>query len=240
MYKSYAILCTVCARGGSKGLKGKNKAVVAEKPLISYTLDTAKACAIFDDIIVSTDDEEIKHIATSSNVAAPFTRPEELSLDDTPKIAVIRHAVEWAQNHYRKEYDIIVDLSVVSPFRTVLDIENAVGILVDENADNVFSVAPPYRNPYYNMVEVVNQQVRLVKEPRHPLVRRQDAPVVYDMNDSINVWWKHTLSAEDKIFNRNTKIYIMPRHRSIDIDDEFDLLIASILMEYPQRLQSIQ
>jgi CMP-N-acetylneuraminic acid synthetase len=240
MYMGYEILCTICARGGSKGIPGKNKAIVAGKPLIAYTLESAKGCDYFDDIIVSTNDEEIMEITSDYDISAPFKRPEHLSKDDTSKIDVIRHAVEWAENNWHKRYDIIVDLSVVSPLRTVEDIKNSIALLINEKADNVFSVSPPYRNPYYNMVEIVNEKIKLVKNPSKELTRRQDAPVVYDMNDSINVWWKKTLFEKDTTFNANTKIYIMPRHRGIDIDESFDLLVVSLMLENPERFNKLR
>jgi N-acylneuraminate cytidylyltransferase/CMP-N,N'-diacetyllegionaminic acid synthase len=239
MYKGYKILCTICARGASKGIPGKNKAIVAGKPLIAYTLEVAKECDYFDDIIVSTDDEEIMKIASDYDISAPFKRPELLSKDDTSKIDVIRHAIEWAENNWHKKYDVIVDLSVVSPLRTVEDIKNSIELLINGHADNVFSVSPSYRNPYYNMVEIVDEKIKLVKHPQEKLTRRQDAPVVYDMNDSINVWWKKILFEKDTTFNDNTKIYIMPRHRGIDIDEPFDLLVVSFILENRERLRRL-
>jgi len=148
-----------------KEFRGKNKAIVAGRPLIAYTLETAKECDYFDDIIVSTDDEEIIKFASDYGIPAPFKRPEHLSGDDTSKIDVIRHGVEWAENNWHKKYGIIVDLSVVSPLRTVEDIKNSIEMLINEKADNVFSVSPPYRNPYYNMVEIVDGNIKLVKHP---------------------------------------------------------------------------
>jgi N-acylneuraminate cytidylyltransferase/CMP-N,N'-diacetyllegionaminic acid synthase len=240
MYNGHKILGIICARGGSKGIPGKNKARVAGRPLIAYTLEAAKECDYFDDIIVSTDDEEIMKIAGDYDIPAPFKRPEHLSKDNTSKIDVIRHAVEWAENNWHKKHDIIIDLSVVSPLRTVEDIKNSIEMLINEKADNVFSVSPPYRNPYYNMVEIVDEKIKLVKEPPKNLTRRQDAPVVYDMNDSINVWWKKILFEKDTTFNDNTKIYIMPRHRGIDIDESFDLLVVSLILENSEKIRELR
>lgn len=232
MYKNFRVLCTICARGGSKGIPGKNKAIVAGKHLIVYSLENAKRCRYIDDILISTNDDEIMQIVHNFGMSAPFKRPENLSADSTPKIEVIRHAVEWAERNYHKKYDIIIDLSITSPLRTPGDIERAVEMLTDEKADNVFSVSPSYRNPYYNMIEVVKGKIRIIKKPEKKLIRRQDAPVVYDMNDSINVWWKRTLFSSNTLFNRNTKAYIMPRQRGIDIDDLFDLFVVSLLIEH--------
>lgn len=231
MYKEYTILCTVCARGGSKGIAGKNKAIVAGKPLIAYTLEVARECDYFDDIIVSTDDKEIMKICADYNISAPFKRPDHLSKDDSTKVDVIKHATDWAELNWQTKYDIVVDLSVVSPLRTIEDIKNSVELLISENAENIFSVSPPYRNPYYNMVENVDGKIKLVREPLNKLSMRQNAPVVYDMNDSIYVWWKKSLFENNSIFNDTTKVYVMPRHRGVDIDDPFDLLVVSLMLE---------
>jgi len=240
MYEDYKVLATICARGGSKGIKGKNKALVAGKPLISYTIEVTKECSYFDDIIVSTNDKEIIKIAEHHNISAPFIRPKELSEDYSAKIDVIRHAVKWAEENWDKKYNIIVDLSVVSPLRTEKKKKNSIELLVKKKADNVFSVAPPYRNPYYNMVEVKNGKISLVNKPPKKLVRRQDAPIVYDMNDSIYVWWKDVLFQKNTTINDNTQLYIMPRHRSIDIDEPFDLIVASLLFENIKRLKGLE
>lgn len=231
MDKSYKILCTVCARGGSKAITGKNKAIVAGKPLIVYTLDGAKECDYLDDIIVSTDDDKIAKISYDCGIPAPFKRPRHLSGDEASKIDTIRHAVTWAEDNWCKKYDIVIDLSITSPLRTVEDIKNSIELLINEKADNVFSVCPNYRNPYYNMIEIVNGKVRLVKDPPKKIIKRQNAPLVYDMNDSIHVWWKKVLFERNALFNDNTRIYIMPRQRGIDIDENFDLLMVSLLLE---------
>jgi CMP-N,N'-diacetyllegionaminic acid synthase len=235
MYERFKVICTVCARAGSRGVRNKNKVILAGKPLVLFTLETAKACDFIDDVIVSSDDEEIRKIAETAGVQAPFSRPPRLSMDGTPKIEVIRHAVSWAEHHYKQSYDIVVDLSVASPLRIIDDIKASIDLLVTQNAENVFSVSPASRNPYYNMVEVRDNKIRLVKEAPIELSRRQDAPVVYDMNDSINAWWKHTLFETDSLFNDTTKIHVMPRHRGVDIDEQFDLFVAEILLEQPDR-----
>lgn len=231
MYKNKFILCTVCARGGSTGIPGKNKALIAGKPLVQYSLESAQSCSYIDDIIISTDDTDIMEIGSKMSIPAPFKRPSRLSENHVPKMEVVRHAAGYAEDFFKKEYDIIIDLSIVSPLRTVQDIKECVKILVDNDADNVFSVSPSYRNPYYNMVELKNGEVKLVKSPEKKLTMRQKAPLVYDMNDSIYVWKKEALFKNDTAFNKKTKIYEMPRERGIDIDDPIDLVIVSSLIK---------
>jgi len=232
MFRNYKILCTICARGGSKGVPNKNKKIISGKPLIAYTIKVAKECKYIDDYIISTDDDDIIKIANTYNIPAPFKRPKYLSNSKVSRIDAVIHAVKWTEENWKKNYDIIVDLSATSPLRIVKDIKSAIELLVNEKADNVFSVCPAYRNPYYNMVEEVNGKIRRVKKLNDKITRRQDAPVVYDMNDSINVWWKDILFERRSNLNDNTKIYIMPRNRGIDIDDLFDLEIVSLMLRF--------
>lgn len=231
MFRNYKILCTICARGGSKGIPGKNKKIISGKALIAYTIEVAKECNYIDNYIISTDDEDIIKIANIYNIPAPFKRPKYLCKSNISRIDAVAHAVKWVEKNWKKNYDIIVDLSVTSPLRIVKDIKNAIELLVNEKADNVFSVSPAYRNPYYNMVEDINGKVIKVKKLNEKITKRQDAPVVYDMNDSINVWWKDILLKDRANLNDNTKIYIMPRDRGIDIDDYFDFEIASLMLK---------
>jgi len=156
MFENYKILCTICARGGSKGIPEKNKKIISGKSLISYTIEVAKECNYIDDYIISTDDKDIIKIANTYNIPAPFKRPKYLCKSNISRIDAVVHAVRWVEKNWKKNYDIIVDLSVTSPLRIVKDIKNAIELLVNEKADNVFSVSPAYRNPYYNMVEDVN------------------------------------------------------------------------------------
>ena len=232
MFKNYKILCTICARGGSKGIPAKNKKIISGEPLIVYTIEVAKGCNYIDDYIISTDDDDIIKIANTYNIPTPFKRPKYLCKSNVSRIDAVVHAVKWLEKNWGKNYDIIVDLSVTSPLRIVKDIISAIELLVNEKADNVFSVSPAYRNPYYNMVEDVNGKIRKVKKLNEKITKRQDAPVVYDMNDSINVWWKDILFKNRSNLNDNTKIYVMPRDRGIDIDDYFDLEIASLILRF--------
>jgi len=232
MFKNYKILCTICARGGSKGIPAKNKKIISGEPLIVYTIEVAKGCNYIDDYIISTDDDDIIKIANTYNIPTPFKRPKYLCKSNVSRIDAVVHAVKWLEKNWGKNYDIIVDLSVTSPLRIVKDIISAIELLVNEKADNVFSVSPAYRNPYYNMVEDVNGKIKKVKELNKKITRRQEAPIVYDMNDSINVWWKDILFKNRSNLNDNTKIYVMPRDRGIDIDDYFDLEIASLILRF--------
>lgn len=215
------VIATICARGGSKGVPGKNIRVLCGKPLIAHTIEVARRCRLIDRIIVSTDDPKIAEVAREYGAEVPFLRPKELAQDDTPKLPVIRHAVQFMETQEGYCPDIVVDLDATSPLRTEKDIEACIKMVRDEEANNVFSVTEAHRNPYFNMIEIVDGKVRPVKEPDQPITRRQDAPQVYDENASIYVWKRDILMNNDSLYLDKTKIYLMPRW-AIDIDSETD------------------
>ncbi len=228
MHKDHVVVCVIPARGGSKGLPGKNIKNFCGKPLIAHTIEQAKHSKYIDRVIVSTEDEEIAQISMEYGAEVPFIRPTVLAGDNASTVDVLLHAINWLETEDRYAFDIFVLLHVTTPLRNIEDIDNSIALMVDEKADNVFSVAEAHRNPYFNMVEESSDGfVRLVKEGCFST--RQDAPKVYDMNASIYVWWNNVLKVEKKIFLKKTKAYVMPKERSIDIDDDLDFRIAEFL-----------
>ncbi len=226
------ILCTICMRGGSKGVKGKNLRSLHGRPLMEYTIEQAKESNIFEDIVISTDSLDITSIAEGMGLEVWFQRPKELSNDEAAKIPVIIHALHQAEDHFNKEYSLVVDLDATSPLRKVEDILGAIDHFKSQNSKNLVTVSPSRKNPYFNMLEVNDKQVRLVKELDKPLVRRQDAPEVYDMNASIYIWQRSQLIANKPLINKDTSWYVMPEQRSIDIDTESDFNYVEYLMKY--------
>lgn len=215
------IIACICARGGSKGIPGKNIRPLCGKPLIVHTIETARRCQMIERVIVSTDSPEIAEIARKTQAEVPFLRPEELARDDTPKIPVIKHLINHLQNQEKYHPDIVVDLDPTSPLRTEKDIKACISMVAYEGAENVFSVTPARRNPYFNMVELVDGKVKLVKQLPTAVPSRQSAPTVYDMNASIYVWKTEVLMKTDTLFREKTRIYVMPEW-AIDIDSETD------------------
>ncbi len=222
------VLAIICARGGSKGVPGKNIRLLCGKPMIVYTIEVAQRCKLIDRVIVSTDDAEIAKIARASGAEVPFLRPEELATDDAPKLPVIKHAVRFMESELAYSPDIVVDLDPTSPLRTEKDIESCIR-MVEEGADNVFSVTEAHRNPYFNMVEIIDGKVQLVKSPPRAVSRRQDAPEVYDMNASIYAWKREALMNNDSVFLENTMVYIMPKW-AIDTDNETDFEFVEFIL----------
>jgi CMP-N-acetylneuraminic acid synthetase len=154
-------------------------------------------------------------------------RPKELSADNSSTIDVLLHAMDWLEKKEGYLFDILVLLHATTPLRIVEDIDNCIELLMKKDADNVFSVCKAHRNPYFNMVEVnKNGTVKLVKKGF--FVTRQSAPQVFDMNSSIYIWWKDVLQKKKGIFLNRSTIYVMPKERSIDIDDNLDFKVAEL------------
>lgn len=227
-----SLICTICARGGSKGVKNKNIRDLAGKPLIAHSLAQARASGLFDVIAVSSDSPEILEVGRRHGADLLVERPAELATDTVAKIAAIRHCVEEAERITGERFDVVVDLDATSPLRLVEDIRGAVDMLQSEKVSNVITAAPARRSPYFNLVELgENGVVRLSKPLQKPIVRRQDSPRCFDMNASIYVWQRAALFDYPTVFNADTRLFVMPEERSTDIDNELDFEIVEFLMK---------
>ena len=224
-------LCTICARGGSKGVKNKNIREVAGIPLIALSLQQAQESRLFDLIAVSSDSHEILHVARNFGADLLIERPAKLASDTAAKIPAIRHCVEKSEDFFEERFDVIVDLDATSPLRLVEDIQGAVDLLERNHVSNVITAAPARRSPYFNLVELDdNQVVRISKSFEKPIVRRQDCPQCFDMNASIYVWRRASLFECPTLFNLDTLLFVMPEDRSIDIDSELDFEIVELML----------
>lgn len=229
-------LCSLCARGGSKGVKGKNLRELLGKPLLAWSLEQARASGLFDAIAVSSDSPAILEAAGRFGADLLIERPAEMATDTASKMPAIRHCFTEAERWFGREFDVLVDLDATSPLRLPADIAAAVALLESTGCSNVITGAPARRSPYFNLVEVAPDGVaRLSKPPPAEVVRRQDAPPCYDMNASIYAWRRDAFLAEPKVFYPDTRLYAMPEERSIDIDSDLDWRIVEMLMR--DRLQ---
>jgi len=220
-------ITTICARGNSQGLPGKNIRPLIGKPLINYTIEQALSCKEIDKVYVSTDSEEIAKIAEKAGAIVPFIRSNLLAESTTPKIPVIQNLVEWVAKN-DGPVSTIVDLDPTSPLREIEDIQTCIKLL-DKTTDVVLTVYESDKNPYFNMVEADSRgQIQLAKR-EHNVTCRQNAPKVYSMNASIYVWHYHTL--EKGLWDGQIKIHVMPRIRSVDIDCLLDFKIVELLMK---------
>jgi CMP-N-acetylneuraminic acid synthetase len=221
-------IATICARGGSQGVPGKNIRPLAGKPLIVHTIEQARACRAIDRIYVSTDDPRIADVASQAGAEVPFLRPAELATAQAPKLPVIRHLVETVEAAGQR-IERIVDLDPTSPLRDIADIEACLALLTPET-DVVITAYEAEKNPYFNMVEYDAQgRVRLVKTQPAAVEARQAAPKVYAMNASIYVWHRHTLAKG--LWEGRAALHVMPRSRSIDIDTPIDFKLVDLLLQ---------
>ncbi len=226
------ILCTICARGGSKGIKNKNIRELCGKPLISYTIEQAKNSNLFDHIVISTDSDDIAAIAKKYGGEVFFKRSVEMASDTAGKLDVIRDAFIRSEKYYNRVFDYLIDLDATSPLRNVADIINSFNQFKKDNNDNLITAMPSRRSPYFNIVEQSEDgKVYLSKKLDNAIVRRQDAPKTYDMNASIYIWKREAILNENTLFLENTGLYVMPEERSIDIDSELDFKFVEFLMK---------
>jgi CMP-N,N'-diacetyllegionaminic acid synthase len=221
-------IASICARGGSTGIPGKNIKLLHGKPLIAYTIEQALACPEIHRVFVSTDDEEIAEVARNVGAEVPFLRPPELATSSAAKLPVIRHLVETVEK-LGVPVTKIVDLDPTSPLRLVADISRCIEML-DNETDVVITAYPAEKNPYFNMVELKpDGNFGLVKPLEGGILARQQAPVVYAMNASVYVWHRHTL--QKGLWNGRAKLHLMTRERSIDIDNPIDFKFVELLLE---------
>ena len=220
---------SICARGGSQGVPGKNIRPLLGKPLIAWTIEQALACGLAEQVVVSTDDAAIAEVARACGAQVPFLRPAELATASAAKVPVIRHLVEQVEAA-GGPVDRIIDLDPTSPLREVQDILDCAALL-DADTDLVITGYASDKNPYFNMVE---QQAdgfyARVCRPAVEATGRQSAPTVYAMNASIYVWHRHTLTAS-LWDHRRIRLHAMPRERSIDIDHPVDFDLVELLLQ---------
>ena len=224
------ILCTICVRGGSKGVKNKNIKKIKNKPLVCHTIDQAINSKIFKCITVSSDSKKILDIVKKNGINDLIMRPKKLARDSSPKIPVVRHCLIEMEKKYNTTFDFIIDLDATSPLRKISDIKDALKKMIFNDSNNLFTVTASRRNPYFNAVEFKNNKIQPVKSLMKNLTSRQQAPVVYDMNASIYIWKRNFLLKSNTEFNKKTSVHIMPEERSIDIDTELDYKIVSTLL----------
>jgi len=225
-------LCTICARGGSKGVKNKNIRIIAGKPLIAHSIRAARETGLFDKISVSSDSEEILSIAKEYGVDLLIKRPLELARDTSAKLPVIQHCFLESEKQMGYNFDLLVDLDCTSPLRMPQDIVEGVRMLEKNiEASNLITGAVARRSPYFNLVQLNKYgYVELPIKLDSDVVRRQDAPKCFDMDASFYIWRREQLLKARSVIEEKTIIYEMPEDRSMDIDSELDFELVSYLL----------
>jgi len=233
------ILGVVTARGGSKGLPGKNLRSLGGKPLIAHTIDSARESRAFDRLILSTDDDAIAAAGRACGCDVPFMRPAELARDETPHLPVLQHAVQWLREHDRYEPDAVMILQPTSPLRRASDIRESIAVLERSGADSVVSVSevPAHYNPMRTLRVDGNGLATLfvTGEPvRRRINRRQDMATAWTMNGAIYLFRTFVLTrhgdAEPSLYGERTAAYVMPHEFGISIDSLDDWTSAELAL----------
>lgn len=227
-------LYIIPARGGSKGIPHKNIKLLGNRPLIHYSIDTARMLADDDHIILSTDDEEIARIASETGLPVEYRRPAELATDTSGSREVIIDAMDWAGSRGIK-YDKVVLLQPTSPLRTVDDVKGCIG-LYTPSVDMVVSVVPAASNPYYNCFETDDDGILHISKGDGLFTRRQDAPEAWEFNGAVYVINPESIRRMPLGKFPRRIPFEMPRSRSIDLDTPADWAIAEYLLSESNQL----
>ncbi len=220
-------LILIPARGGSKGIPGKNIKPLNGRSLIYYTLDAACSVASPEDICVSTDSDEIIRVVRKYGLDVPFKRPCELATDTASSYEVILHAIDFYEQRGIK-YERVVLLQPTSPFRTGTHVREALSLYQPE-LDMVVSVKITNANPYFNLFEENNEGF-LTRSKSGTFTRRQDCPVVYEYNGAIYVMNVQSLKKRQLGNFSKIRKYVMNEEDSLDIDTKFDWIVAEAIL----------
>jgi len=222
------ILAIIPARGGSKGIPRKNLRLLCGKPLIAYTIEAALNSKLINRVVVSTEDEEIAKVSKKYG-AEVISRPTELAQDDTPSLPLFQHAIRYLEEVKDYRPEIIVMLQPTSPLRIVEDIDRAIEEFLKGSYHSIASVCEVEHTPHW-MYTIVGERLKPLIEEGQKVVRRQDDSKVYRLNGAVYVTSRDIIMKENRVLGRDTKAYIMPLERSIDIDTELDFKLAELLM----------
>jgi len=218
----------IFARGGSKGVPGKNIKEICGKPLIAYSIEIAKEVESIGKIFVSTEDDNIAAIAREYG-AKVIDRPPKLSLDDSPEWLAWQHGVNWVREQGDK-FDVFLSLPTTSPMRNKYDIQKVLEKL-DSQTDVVLTMTPASRSPWFNMVTINRDgYASLVKQNKNKIQRRQDAPAAYDLTTVAYATRPQFILSHGSVFDGRVRAVEIPRERAFDIDTELDWDIVECMI----------
>lgn len=227
------MLAVIPARGGSKGLPGKNIRPLAGLPLIAHSIKLAKICPQVSRLIVSTDSKKIAAVARRYGAEIPFIRPAELARDDTPTWPVLRHALRMVEDEEENKYEYLLLLDATSPGRLPEDIEGALKKLRSRpDAVGIIGVSRPEFNPIWHCVIEENGWMKDLLDAARKYNRRQDIPTVYRINASLYIWRTDFVRRACAWRDAPQLIYEIPEERAIHIDDLHGFKVAEILIRH--------
>lgn len=225
MYKQKSVLALITARGGSKGIPGKNIKPLGGKPLICWTIEAARACPYIDRLILSSDDSAIIATAEAAGCEVPFKRPKALATDHTPSMDVILHALAQLDT----QYDYLLLLQPTSPFRTTAHIQHIIEQAIETDSEMIVSVKKLPNHPAF-MFELQEGYLHSFL-PQKQQARRQDMPAAYQHNGALYVAKTEYLLNEQSFLTKKTRPFIMSGSANIDLDEPEDWLYAEYLIE---------
>ncbi|MBF0444860.1 MAG: acylneuraminate cytidylyltransferase family protein [Magnetococcales bacterium] len=234
MLDQCTVLGIIPARGGSKGLPGKNILDLAGKPMIAWTIEAAHESNFIDRLILSSDDEKIVEVAKEWGCEVPFVRPASLAGDEATSIDVALHALDSVP----QQYDYIVWLQPTAPLRLAEDIDMAIQICLTQNAPSCVSVVAAGKSPYWMYSLGKDNAMQPIMPQDLSSCQRQELPPAYTLNGAVYVTRTDWLREHKKFMNGGSYAHIMPPERSIDIDSELDFKIAGMLL-LEQKLAAI-
>jgi len=221
-------ICFIAARGGSKGVKGKNIKKLGDKPLIAYTIESARKSKIFSHVIVSTEDKLIAKIAKQFGAKVPFQRPRILAADNASFDDVLLHGIKKLRD-LGYDFDVVVNRDCTVPFIKNSDIIGALKLQKEKKCHTVCGVYRQHHNPYFNMMEINKKGfLRFSKKTKKKIISRQDAPIVFQLNGlfviDVNRFLKYR-----KLYMPKTLPFEIPLERGFMIDTKFEFEIANLL-----------
>ncbi|KKL87879.1 hypothetical protein LCGC14_1930300 [marine sediment metagenome] len=221
------MIAIIPARGGSKGLPGKNIKPLAGIPLICHTIKQAMKSTVIDKVFVSTDDENIAKIAIEAGADCPFLRPQHLSTDKSLVNDTYIYLLEQLSQFYDKEILDFAVLQPTSPLRMVDDIDNAINLFLNKNADSVVSYTEEHHPIRWH--KYIDQDFQFEDIFEQTMANRQEYRISYYPNGAIYVF-KSKLIKQGKWYSKKSFAYLMPRSRSVDIDTYDDFMLAECLI----------
>jgi CMP-N,N'-diacetyllegionaminic acid synthase len=239
MYQKNHFIVIIPARGGSKGIPKKNIVDLAGRPLIAWSIEAALNSKYTDEVIVSTDDQEIADISIKYGAKVPFFRPVEFAQDNSPATDPVNHFLEWSLKEYDQYPENIILIQPTSPLRTSADIDNAIVKFVTSNASSLISVCEPSQHPSDCILfseKTGLERIELSRDEKIP--GRQGYKPVYFIDGAIYITSTKRYLDKGTMFDNDSQIIILPKSHCIDIDSDYELELARAICFYSQNINS--
>jgi N-acylneuraminate cytidylyltransferase/CMP-N,N'-diacetyllegionaminic acid synthase len=233
MYKNKTFLAIIPARGGSKGFPGKNIKELCGKPLIAWSIEAGLKCKYLDEVMVTTDYQNIVEVSKQYGAIVPFLRPNKLASDTTTSFDAIKHTIEYYKNELNKEFDYIVLLEPTSPLRESSDIDKAIEVLLDSDVDSIVGICRTEdQNPVFLVLKNEKSFISGYENKEMKVLRRQDIKDVYFFEGTIYISKTNVLLDKKTFYHENTIGYEVPKYKSLEIDDMDDFVMVEAIMKH--------